>query len=155
MRGKARNQRPAGPFAGRGISPALFVALLAGNRRKKAAGATSPERTRGLAGSFAATARDRQGRLQYAENQSQPGFRRTDRGIGQVEDRIWRVSFMHGGVGYFDDETLRLARLEKPFRAKSAAYVSGISRYPCVRNGPDVNGAPEEFRTPDPQIRGL
>lgn len=30
-----------------------------------------------------------------------------------------RVSFMHGGVGYFDDETLRLARLENPFGPKA------------------------------------
>ena len=39
--------------------------------------------------------------------------------------------------------------------AKSVTRVSGINRNPCVRNGPDFVGAPEEIRTPDPQIRSL
>ena len=30
-----------------------------------------------------------------------------------------------------------------------------MNRYPCVRNGPYGNGAPERIRTSDPQIRSL
>jgi hypothetical protein len=41
----------------------------------------------------------------------------------------------------------------KPLRRESVTHVSGIIRYPCVRNGPLEFGAPGEIRTPDPLVR--
>jgi putative transposase len=41
-----------------------------------------------------------------------------DKGIEQVSDRIWLVTFMDYDLGYFDDETCRLEPLENPFGPK-------------------------------------
>ena len=38
--------------------------------------------------------------------------------IVQTDDRIWLVSFMDYGLGYFDDETCRLEPLANPFGPK-------------------------------------
>jgi putative transposase len=39
-------------------------------------------------------------------------------GITQVDDRIWRVSFMDYDLGYFDDETCRVEPIKNPFGPK-------------------------------------
>jgi putative transposase len=39
-------------------------------------------------------------------------------GVRQVDDHMWLVSFMHDGLGYFDDET---CRLENSFRGRVLA----------------------------------
>jgi len=39
-------------------------------------------------------------------------------GIRQVDDRIWQVSFMDYGLGYFDMETGRLDPGPNPFGPK-------------------------------------
>src|SRR5579862_644711 len=52
--------------------------------------------------------------------------------------------FQAGGVDAVERETRTSA---KPVRSKSVTYVSGINRYPCVRNGPRNNGAGEGNRT--------
>jgi putative transposase len=36
-------------------------------------------------------------------------------GVEQMSDRIWLVTFMHYGLGYFDDETCRLEPVENSF----------------------------------------
>jgi putative transposase len=36
-------------------------------------------------------------------------------GITQVSDRVWLVTFMEYGRGYFDHETCRLQPIENPF----------------------------------------
>jgi putative transposase len=36
-------------------------------------------------------------------------------GVRQVSERIWLVTFMQYDLGYFDDETCRLYRIENPF----------------------------------------
>ena len=33
----------------------------------------------------------------------------------QVDEHIWRVTFMHYDLGYFDDETCRLEPIDNPF----------------------------------------
>src|SRR5262245_40813940 len=43
----------------------------------------------------------------------------------------------------------------QPLRTHSVTHVSGIIRNPCLRNGPRLDGALGEIRTPDPQIRSL
>src|SRR5439155_3761398 len=40
----------------------------------------------------------------------------------------------------------------KSLRRKSVTHVSGINRYPCVRNGPVVIGSPTRARTWDLRI---
>lgn len=39
-------------------------------------------------------------------------------GVTQVEDHIWRVSFMDYELGYFDDETCRVEPISNPFGPK-------------------------------------
>jgi hypothetical protein len=39
-------------------------------------------------------------------------------GVTQVGDRIWLVTFMDYDLGYFDDETCRLERIDNPFGPK-------------------------------------
>ena len=39
-------------------------------------------------------------------------------GIKQVDDHLWLVTFMDYDLGYFDDETCRLERIENPFGPK-------------------------------------
>jgi putative transposase len=39
-------------------------------------------------------------------------------GVTQVGDRLWLVTFMEYGLGYFDDETCRLEPIENPFGPK-------------------------------------
>jgi putative transposase len=39
-------------------------------------------------------------------------------GVTQVGGRIWLVTFMRYDLGYFDDETCRLERIDNPFTAK-------------------------------------
>ena len=39
-------------------------------------------------------------------------------GVTQVGERIWLVTFMQYDLGYFDDETCRLERIENPFGPK-------------------------------------
>ena len=39
-------------------------------------------------------------------------------GVMQVGERIWLVTFMRYDLGYFDDETCRLERIENPFAPK-------------------------------------
>ena len=36
----------------------------------------------------------------------------------QVGERIWLVTFMRYDLGYFDDETCRLERIDNPFTPK-------------------------------------
>jgi hypothetical protein len=61
---------------------------------------------------------------------SQPRLR-----IKEVSDKIWLVSFMDYDLGFFGHETGRLDSADNPFAGK-VLPVSGINRYPCVRNGP-------------------
>ena len=74
-------------------------------------------------------------------------------GVKEVSDKIWLVSFMDYDLGFFDHETGRLGNRRQPVRRKSVTYVSGIKRYPCVRNGPLIFGAPGRIRTHDPLVR--
>ena len=39
-------------------------------------------------------------------------------GVPQVGERVWLVTFMRYGLGYFDDETCRLEPIENPFAPK-------------------------------------
>ena len=39
------------------------------------------------------------------------------RGVKQVTNSVWLVSFMHYDLGYFDAETVRLEPIKNPFRA--------------------------------------
>jgi len=39
-------------------------------------------------------------------------------GIKQVDERIWRATFMQYDLGYFDDATCRLEPLQNPFGPK-------------------------------------
>jgi len=39
-------------------------------------------------------------------------------GIKEVADKIWRVSFMHYDLGFFDHETCRLGAAQNHFGAK-------------------------------------
>jgi putative transposase len=39
-------------------------------------------------------------------------------GVKQVEEKIWLVSFMRYGLGFFDHETCRIESAENPFAAK-------------------------------------
>ena len=39
-------------------------------------------------------------------------------GVKQIEDRIWRVTFMQSDLGLFDHETCRIESAENPFAAK-------------------------------------
>jgi hypothetical protein len=57
-------------------------------------------------------------------------------GIKEVAEKIWLVSFMHYDLGFFDQEAGRVECAQNPFEATGVAYVSGIIRYPSVRNGP-------------------
>jgi putative transposase len=36
-------------------------------------------------------------------------------GVTQVGDRMWLVTFMQYGLGYFDDETCRREPIDNPF----------------------------------------
>jgi putative transposase len=38
--------------------------------------------------------------------------------VKQVEEKIWLVSFMRYGSGFFDHETWRIESAENPFAAK-------------------------------------
>ena len=68
-------------------------------------------------------------------------------------DAHWLVSFMNEGLGYFDDETCRLERLQNRFGPKVVTFVSGMIRNPCVWNRPMVIGEPRWNRTIDPLIK--
>ena len=46
-------------------------------------------------------------------------------GVKQVSDRVWLVTFMQYGLGYFDDETCRLEPIDNPAARKC---------YLCLRN---------------------
>jgi DNA-binding MarR family transcriptional regulator len=43
-------------------------------------------------------------------------------GVKHVNERVWLVSFMDYGLGYFDDETCRLEPIENPFGPKVYAF---------------------------------
>jgi putative transposase len=73
-------------------------------------------------------------------------------GIREVSEKIWLVTFMHYDLGFFDSENGRVECAPNPFDAKSVTHVSGINRYPCVRNGPNLNGGQGRNRTTDTRI---
>ena len=50
-----------------------------------------------------------------AKDQPYPGLRRAERGIKEVSDKIWLVSFMHYDLGYIDLEQKTLQPLDNPF----------------------------------------
>ena len=52
------------------------------------------------------------------EDQPQPGLRRPEIGVTQVEEKIWLVSFMRYDLGFFDHETCRIESAANPFAAK-------------------------------------
>ena len=52
-------------------------------------------------------------------------------GVTQVGGRIWLVTVMRYDLGYFDDETCRLERIDNPFNANL-----------CPRNEPKEIGSP-------------
>jgi putative transposase len=45
-------------------------------------------------------------------------FAGQDVGVRQVSDRIWLASFTDYDLGYFDDETCRLAPIDNPFKPR-------------------------------------
>ena len=51
-------------------------------------------------------------------------------GVTQVGERIWLVTFMQYGLGYFDDEECRLEPIENPFARKSES-VTCVLRMNC------------------------
>ncbi len=57
-------------------------------------------------------------------------------GIKEVSEKIWLVSLTQYDLGFFDHESGRVECAPNPFEAKVVTYVSGINRYPCLRNGP-------------------
>ncbi len=75
-------------------------------------------------------------------------------GVTEVDDGIWLVSFFHDDPGYIDLEQRDLAAPRQPVRPEVVTHVlgtfcypclraeHGISRNPCVRNGPVQAGGP-------------
>jgi putative transposase len=45
-------------------------------------------------------------------------LRGQDVGVTQVHDYLWLVAFMDCDLGYFDDQTCRLAPISHPFGVK-------------------------------------
>jgi hypothetical protein len=64
-------------------------------------------------------------------------------GVTQVGGRIWLVTVMRSDLGYFDDETCRLERIDYPFTAKC---------YVCPRNEPEEIGSSGWIRTNNPPV---
>ena len=61
-------------------------------------------------------------------------------GLTEVDDGIWKVTFMEYDLGYFDDESCHFTPLEASSKEKrplseegSVTYVSGKNCYPCLR----------------------
>jgi putative transposase len=50
-------------------------------------------------------------------------------GVKQVEDKIWRVSFMRYDLGFFDHETCRIESVDNPFAAKLLLGLKGSSKH--------------------------
>ena len=71
-------------------------------------------------------------------------------GVRQVSERVWLVTFMYYDLGYFEDETCRPRADRKPVWSNRVTHVSGIIRYPCLRNGPSESGRGDWIRTSDP-----
>jgi hypothetical protein len=47
----------------------------------------------------------------------------TKRGVKQIDERIWLVSFMQYDAGFSDDETCRLEPADNPFHALTGPEV--------------------------------
>ena len=84
------------------------------------------------------------------QGESQPGVVGQQVGVRQVSERVWLVTFMYYDLGYFEDETCRPRADRKPVWSNRVTHVSGIIRYPCLRNGPSESGRGDWIRTSDP-----